>query len=318
MSRLNLITSCTNSKHNNGHSVLNLATFSEKYKTPKGLIHAWGEAVNSALSTKLVVPVEKLYKGGHWSTAMSIYDAQPIELWVLSAGFGLLKHGDAIVPYQATFATGHKDSIPLFSDKYGKKSFYQEWWGKLNEASPLKKSHPVSLSDLMMDKSDEYFIICASPDYINAINMDLMKGISYLKDVDRQLIIISSSQAKFSLKKNLLVSNKSIAEFFNSNMLMLNIKIAQYVIEQFMSMDDGHLGLLAERLRSTFSVLPKKHTVRGVRRRPEEVTIWISSYIHANPDGSASRALRSFRDQGNSFEEKRFRTLYQAVLLTNR
>ncbi|CDL61615.1 tgtA5 cluster protein 2 [Klebsiella pneumoniae IS39] len=82
--------------------------------------------------------------------------------------------------------------------------------------------------------------------------MDLMKGISYLKDVDRQLIIISSSQAKFSLKKNLLVSNKSIAEFFNSNMLMLNIKIAQYVIEQFMSMDDGHLGLLAERLRSTF------------------------------------------------------------------
>ncbi|MCP5793130.1 hypothetical protein NL312_29850, partial [Klebsiella pneumoniae] len=90
------------------------------------------------------------------------------------------------------------------------------------------------LSDLMMDKSDEYFIICASPDYINAINMDLMKGISYLKDVDRQLIIISSSQAKFSLKKNLLVSNKSIAEFFNSNMLMLNIKIAQYVIEQFM------------------------------------------------------------------------------------
>lgn len=45
---------------------------------------------------------------------MSIYDAQPIELWVLSAGFGLLKHGDAIVPYQATFATGHKDSIPLF------------------------------------------------------------------------------------------------------------------------------------------------------------------------------------------------------------
>lgn len=64
MSRLNLITSCTNSKHNNGHSVLNLAIFSEKYKTPKGLIHAWGEAVNSALSTKLVVPVEKLYKGG--------------------------------------------------------------------------------------------------------------------------------------------------------------------------------------------------------------------------------------------------------------
>ncbi len=110
--------------------------------------------------------------------------------------------------------------------------------------------------------------------------MDLMKGISYLKDVDRQLIIISSSQAKFSLKKP-IGSNKSIAEFFNSNMLMLNIKIAQYVIEQLLSMDDGHLGLLAERLRSTFSVLPKKHCSR-VRRRPEEVTIWISSYIHAN------------------------------------
>ncbi len=48
-----------------------------------------GEAVNSApIDRELVVPVEKLYKGALVNGNVSIYDAQPIELWVLSAGFG--------------------------------------------------------------------------------------------------------------------------------------------------------------------------------------------------------------------------------------
>ncbi|EOC0419392.1 hypothetical protein ACI0Z1_003995 [Cronobacter malonaticus] len=263
------------------------------------------------------MPVEKLYKGGHWATAISIHEKYPVELWILSAGLGLLKSGDKVVPYQATFAVGHKDSIPLFNELYNGKEFHQIWWSELNKHSPFQEKHPVSLTDLMKTRPDEYFIICGSPDYISAVGPDIITGLPYLHSPEKQVLIISSSRVKSPLNHYLLESNKRIAEWLNSNMLMLNIKIAQYVIEQFTREGYDNLRLLANSLNKQFYLLPAVSKKQGVRRTPEEVEAWVLQHLKEIPDTSASRALRVFRDSGNSFEEKRFRALFHTVQLRN-
>ncbi|EOZ9345915.1 hypothetical protein ACQYEA_004602 [Enterobacter hormaechei] len=317
MSQINLITTCTNGKHSNGYPILNLATWSTSLSCSQNLIQAWCKVVNSAISAGHTLPVEKLYKGGHWATAISIHEIYPVELWVLSAGLGLLKRGDNVVPYQATFAVGHNDSIPLFSKSYKGKEFHQIWWSELNKHSPFQEKHPVSLTDLMKTKPDEYFIICGSPDYISAVGPDVITGLPYLHSAEKQVLIISSSRVKSPLNHYLLESNKRIAEWLNCNMLMLNIKIAQYVIEQFTREGYDNLGLLADRLNKKFSSLPAACKKQGVRRTPEEVEDWVLQHLKEVPDTSASRALRVFRDSGNSFEEKRFRALFHSVQLRN-
>lgn len=317
MSQINLITTCTNGKHSNGYPTLNLATWSTRLSSTQGLIQAWSQAVNSAISSGPTLPVEKLYKGGHWATAMSICHAHPVDLWVLSAGLGLLKSGDNVVPYQATFAVGHHDSIPLFPESYKGKLFHQTWWSELALRSPFRETHPTSLATLMKSRPTEYFILCGSPDYINAISPDAVEGLSYLHDAEKQLLVISSSSVKSPLNHYQLESSKPIAEWLNSNMLMLNIKIAEYAIAQFMQEEHGHLGLLAEKLNQQFASLPAARKKQGVRRTPEEVETWVLQHLRETPEASASGALRAFRDGGNSFEEKRFRALFHAVQALN-
>lgn len=317
MSQINLITTCTNGKHSNGYPILNLATLSTRLSSPHSLIQAWCNAVESAISTGHTLPVEKMYKGGHWATAMSVCQTYPVELWVLSAGLGLLKRGDNVVPYQATFAVGHNDSIPLFTESYKGKEFHQRWWSELNKHSPFQDKHPVSLTELMKSRPNEYFIICGSPDYISAVGPDITTGLTYLPSAEKQFLIISSSRVKSPLNHYLLESNKRIAEWLNCNMLMLNIKIAQYVIEQFTREGYDNLGVLADTLNKQFSVLPAASKKQGVRRTPEEVEAWVVEHLKEVPDASASRALRVFRDSGNSFEEKRFRALFHTVQLRN-
>ncbi|MEX0566306.1 hypothetical protein AB3X30_21995 [Raoultella terrigena] len=317
MSQINLITTCTNGKHSNGCPILNLATWSSHLSSSQGLIQAWCQAVNLSISAGHTLPVEKLYKGGHWTTAMSIFNSYPVELWILSAGLGLLKRGDKVVPYQATFAVGHNDSIPLFSGLYNGKEFHQKWWAELTKHSSFQEEHPVSLTELMKTRPNEYFIICGSPDYISAIGTDIKTGLPYLHSAEKQFLIISSSRVKSPLNHYLLESNKRIAEWLNSNMLMLNIKIAQYVIEQFTREEHDNLGLLADRLNKQFSSLPATCKKQGVRRTPEQVEAWVLQHLSEVSDTSASRALRVFRDSGNSFEEKRFRTLFHSVQLRN-
>jgi len=244
---------------------------------------------------------------------MSVVNDYPVDLWVLSAGLGLLKHDDAVIPYQATFAAGHSDSIPLYSESNKGKSFHQTWWQALGECSPFQESHPTLLSDLMRSKPNEYFIICGSPDYINAIATDLINGISYLNTPKKQLIIISSQHINPELKQYHLVSNKRIADWLTCNMLMLNIKMAQYVIQQFNETEQDDLGYLADKLQKQFALLPATLKSSAIRRPPEEVEQWIAHHLKTSPESSASRALRAFRDSGNSFEEKRFRNLFHAV-----
>ncbi|WP_413727341.1 hypothetical protein [Sodalis sp. RH19] len=317
MNHINLITTCTNGKHGDSYNSLNLSDYSSGKTFSNVLIHSWCRALKEALSKSASIYVEDLYKGGHWATAKAIYKKYPIDLWVLSAGLGLLHSKDKVVPYQATFATGYQESIPLYSKDYSGKSFHRTWWKEITERSAFKSDHPTSITELMRKKPQEYFIICGSPDYINAIELDIVNGLEYLDVPHKQLLIITSKKINFRLKEYLLKSDNRIAEWLNCNMLMLNIKLAQHVIRDFTSHQRDDLSILSQELSREFNFLPERKVIQGIKRNPDEVKKYIFDLLQQQPGISATKALRAFRDSGNSFEEKRFRTLFQAVTASN-
>ncbi|EPK3140283.1 DUF6884 domain-containing protein [Enterobacter kobei] len=47
----------------------------------------------------------ELYTGQHWSRAVAAAARSGAEMWILSAGLGLLHVSDPVVPYEATFST---------------------------------------------------------------------------------------------------------------------------------------------------------------------------------------------------------------------
>ncbi|HAL7544958.1 TPA: hypothetical protein H7C36_004335, partial [Escherichia coli] len=114
---------------------MSLSQFSSGRPPSNVLVNSWCNALNEAISTSATVCAEDLYKGGHWATAKAILNEYPIDLWVLSAGLGLLHHKDNVVPYKATFAVGYDESIPLYSQEYIGKSFHRTWWKEITNRS---------------------------------------------------------------------------------------------------------------------------------------------------------------------------------------
>ncbi|MEC5320698.1 hypothetical protein VSX61_17420 [Brenneria populi subsp. brevivirga] len=277
------------------------------------LVNSWCNALIKANSTSTSVYVEDLYKGGHWTTAKAILKNYPIDLWVLSAGLGLLHYRDKVVPYKATFATGYEESIPSYSNEYVGKSFHRTWWKEITERSSFKFKHPTSIAELMKKNKRDYFIICGSPDYINAIELDIINGVGYLVDSKKQLLIITSKKINNRLGDYLLKSNKNMAQWLKCNMLMLNISLAQYIVKEFTRKESNDLSEISLQLSDKLKELPEREVNRGIRRSPEEVAHYILSLIQQQPSISATHALRVFRDAGNSFEEKHFRTVFKAV-----
>ncbi|MFE8147772.1 hypothetical protein RBA69_11205 [Brenneria goodwinii] len=313
MSNINLITTCTNGKNGDLNSTLSLSTYSSGRTPSEVLVNSWCSALNEAISTSASIYVEDLYKGGHWATAKAIIKEYPINLWVISAGLGFLHYKDKVVPYKATFSIGYEESIPLYSREYVGKSFHRTWWKGITERSFFKDQHPTSISELMKKNKRDYFIICGSPDYINAIELDIINGVGYLIDSKKQLLIITSKKTNNRLESYLFKSSQYMAQWLKCNMLMLNISLAQYIVKEFTENKLNDLNLLSLQLSEKCKKLPEREVKKGIRRSPEEVNHYILSLIQQQPGISATQALRAFRDSGNSFEEKRFRAAFKAV-----
>lgn len=314
MSEIRLITTCTNGKNSEVNNILDLSQYYSGQTSAKILINSWCNAINEALATSKTTCAENLYKGGHWSTARAILKQHPVDLWILSAGLGLLHYKDQVVPYKATFAVGYKESIPLYSQEYVGKSFHRTWWKEITNKSFFKFRHPTSIKELMENNNKDFFIICGSPDYINAIELDVINGLGYLVDAKKQLLIITSSKISDRLTGYLFKTNKNMAQWLGCNMLMLNISMAKYIIKEFTSKTLDNLSELSLRLTDELKKLPEREVKKGIRRNPDEVRSFILELIRQNPGLSATNALREFRDSGNSFEEKRFRAEFKALM----
>lgn len=314
MSNINLITTCTNGKNSDSKTILSLSQFSSGRIPSSVLINSWCNALNESISNSATVSAEDLYKGGHWATAKAILNNYPVDLWVLSAGLGLLHHKDKVIPYKATFAVGYEESIPSYSHEYIGKTFHRTWWKEISERSCFKSQHPTSITGLMKKDKRDFFIICGSPDYINAIELDVINGMEYLVDPKKQLLIITSKKINNRLDGYLFKTSQKMAQWLKCNMLMLNISMAKYVINEFTSNRSNNLNELSQQLSDELDKLPECEVKKGTRRSPEEVNSFISKLMHEEPGISATHALRAFRDSGNSFEEKRFRAAFKALM----
>ncbi|MEI7087498.1 hypothetical protein WCU61_15585 [Pectobacterium versatile] len=313
MRNIHLITTCTNGKNSDGNNILSLAQYSSVRIPSNVLVSSWCNALNEAISTSATVCAVDLYKGGHWATAKAILKKYSVDLWILSAGLGLLHYKDKIVPYKATFAVGYDESIPLYSHEYVGKTFHRTWWKEISERSFFKPRHPTSIAELMKENKKDYYIFCGSPDYINAIELDIINGLEYLVSPKKQLLIITSKKINDRLARYLFKTNKNMAHWLKCNMLMLNVSMAKYIVGEFTDKKLNDLNELSLQLSDKLKELPKREVKKGIRRSPEEVKSFILKIMEQNPSISATHALREFRDSGNSFEEKRFRAEFKAL-----
>ncbi|EDV0839708.1 hypothetical protein OY10_004577 [Salmonella enterica subsp. enterica serovar Havana] len=65
----------------------------------------WLERLAQARLGSLPMTAGELYTGQHWSRAAAAVARSSAEIWIISAGLGLLHVSEPVVPYEATFSS---------------------------------------------------------------------------------------------------------------------------------------------------------------------------------------------------------------------
>ncbi|HFK5727784.1 TPA: DUF6884 domain-containing protein [Enterobacter asburiae] len=174
----------------------------------------WLERLAQARRGSRPMTAGELYTGQHWSRAAAAAAHNGAEMWVISAGLGLLHVSDPVVPYEATFTS---------------MSFcHRTYWERLTTRPPSERRF-YSLKTLMQTRPEDRFVVAASPMYLRAVESDLLAGRAALRSPD-QLQIVSSKGYQSSLKDSVRYTSASMMKDLNTNLTGLNISYSLQLI----------------------------------------------------------------------------------------
>jgi len=174
----------------------------------------WLERLAQARRGSPPMTAGELYTGQHWSRAAAAAARSGAEIWILSAGLGLLHISDPVVPYEATFST-----MPFC---------HRTHWERLTRRPPSER-RCTSLKTLMQSRPADRFVVAASPLYLRAVESDLLAGMKALCNPE-QLAVVTSKGYQGSLKGNTMYTSADMMKALNTNMTGLNISYALQLI----------------------------------------------------------------------------------------
>jgi hypothetical protein len=255
-------------------------------------------------------PAKDLYVGEYWQAGLDLARTSAgrthTDVYVVSAGLGLI-HSDAAVPaYAATFTRAHADSVVLVNDK-SPSPVRRQWWNALAEWSgPGNGGRPRTLRDLSATP-DARLLVCAGPDYIDATVDDLRDAHKLLGD--ERLVIVASGDAPEGLDEVWVRCPGQLRMLFGGSMSSTGVRLARAMLEKLGPRVGAREArdFIASVLKDT-APLPR---FNRDRLSDQDVLAWIGADAEAHPGRTnKTAALRRLRDEGRACEQSRFGRLY--------
>lgn len=311
MRAVNLIVSCTNRKR--------FAT------VPKTCMHTaggkdlgtrlarWQRNLGSAVTGDH--PAEAVYMGDHWSVVRTIPGVARtaglrVQLWICSAGYGLIRPDTPIKSYQATFARGEDNYIGAGLPENDR--ILQQWWeGVCGYRFAMQGDAPRTIAGIAAAFPRTPMLVALSADYLNAVAEDLAHVLAqpYFND---HLAIVScgTEQRHATWKHHLLPCDASLAGSLGGALTSLNARVARHLVQ---SATKTEMTIHALRdITLSINRIPAMSPSR-LPQSDERVAAFIRKGVAQSPRASKTRLLQEFRRGGQACEQKRFGAIYARV-----
>ncbi len=302
--RLHIVVTCSNRKTQAVPPQLRLGAVPGS--TPAARRRWWTARLSSPHRPKQ--PALQTYAGEHWSIAASLPGLYPgrdgARLWVCSAGYGLIPAEAAIMPYSATFATGHPDSVPWSSTNAG------AWWHELSTWDGPLPGASRSLAALARTDPGATLLLVLSPPYLRACRQDILDAAAALDNADRLMVVSVGADRTGPLADLLVAADGRLQGLFGGSKLSINVRVAAHIISAGLHTRSYASAMLTE-LAGT---QPAPVTLARQRLSDAEVTAYIHRSLSADPAASATRLLRTLRDAELACEQQRFYQLYRDLV----
>jgi hypothetical protein len=246
---------------------------------------------------------EDLYAGEHWAVARQLprsATAHDTQLWVCSAGYGLIRADALICPYAAAFS-GHEDRVPGGADGA------RRWWQALAQWEGPEPGQPRSICELAAAQPTASIMLALSAAYLDACLYDITAAAAELHDPDRLLVISAGVHRQGVLAGLMVPADARLQAVLGGTRQALNARIAAHLLGAGITSRAQatlHMGALLARQPPVVSYERKKLS-------DEEVIAMITGRLAREPGISASRMLREFRDAGCACEQQRFAALHR-------
>ncbi len=314
--RIAIVVPCTASK-----SVppgdLRLGTVAGREKSIEGRFRHWEAAWSVA---EKGVSARDLYAGPRWQASIRIAEVarapqRDVDLFVASAGLGLLPVSRPVPSYSATFSRGNADSVvpPGFSASEHRAAA-RRWWRLLTHRRG-------SLERLARDYAR--VVIVLSPDYLGAVSDDLVAAVE--SNASRIIVFATGSPTHPSLRPVWVRVGRHLRETTEARQVPLINGLDATLLQSTASL------IVGKRL-SAWSSAAQVQRFLDEHADPDEVTI--EARARANRRPSKDEEVRSFvrRRLGRAHEsavdllkvwrnvemrqceEGRFRRLYAEVV----
>ena len=303
---INIISSCTNSKKKIPTDIFKIASY-ESSMSVDDVLKLWKKHIY--LKEEETHVAIDLYKGGAWKATLAIKETlltkYETNLYIASAGYGLIHDSEQICAYDSTFATSTTNSIRKFSNN-STKDDNVFWWDGVNTF------------DLNTFSENDYFFIVLPYNYLYAAQNTVKQLINKFKN---KIFIFVANQNKLPLFMSSYVI-KIDSKFNNfepgvqSNMLQRAVLwLSKEIIAKDISLNKKELQ---EHINE--AMLKYDSFKMPIREKFSEEELYkkIKTLIEQENIPSASKGLKAFRKLGYACEQKRFGRIFKDIKGTNK
>ncbi|GAA0426008.1 hypothetical protein Acor_54620 [Acrocarpospora corrugata] len=294
---LHLVVTCANRKRHAIPVDLHLRAVTQR--RPAARFAAWTARLDDSDSGRY--SAVDLYAGEHWQIARALTQtpaAKTAQLWIASAGYGLIPADAAICAYAATFSVPASDAVGVSVSEVA------DWWHRLSTWAGPAPDQPRSFAALAARDPDATVIAVLSAAYQRACGDDLLAAADLL-DSDA-LSVVGPSNGHPLLVDMLVPVTATLQHTVGGSLQALNVRTTQYLLEH-----GAGTRRTALRYAAAAAAPDNPPTPRATGQRMSDAEL--VAYIHGHAHNSATQLLRQLRDTGRSCEQRRFAQLHRDV-----
>jgi hypothetical protein len=314
---LHVVVTCTERKTRVVEPELRVANISSASISER--VEQWTTAL--ANDSGPAASAEKLYAGDHWQVARSIAaesDAVSVNVWVASAGYGLVRMDTPMHAYAATFARRHVDCVVPADANFSA----ADWWRELARWRPAGYDGPRTLEGIsatiaMNDAS--FLLISCSESYAAALCDDIRAAAERLPDRVGVVSVgsnhVSRSAGAARLAGHTVPGDVRLKGVVGGAMQSLNVRVTRKVVQQAASWFPS-FGQLASLTTTWLEAAPPPVVYDRAKLSDDAMRQFIADAMNDEPSVSHTTLLRKLRDTGRACEQSRFRALFHEVKRT--
>lgn len=263
-------------------------------------VQSWVELISATAPT---IEATDLYQGEHWAVARDLVDTACAEVWVASAGYGLVNARTLIAPYAATFAPRQVDSIMLSTGSATMDEERSTWWRALQRGA--NRAH-VSIEALAADGP---LLIAASRPYLAAMEQDLLDADSVR---GRRIVLTTAGPVPTRVQHLRTPATGKLRTILGGSLQAVSVRLASRIVQSIDEVDLTHSSVVDLTVGLMAQASPLESFSRS-SLSDDEVSAYISNALRTDSPPSCSALLRAMRDGGTACEQSRFRRLYLAA-----